>query len=305
MVSDDTEHTAAVARALILADGDVDRFRRALARDLRWWLLALPAGVGFATLRSILKLWFGISPLRSGVRSAGNGPAMRSALLGLACAHDDDLLRAFVRASTEITHTDPRAYFAALAVAIAAIGGDGPKGADRPNDYLARLASMMPGQEAAEMRELAARAVQSAGQGESVSAFARSIGSERGISGFCYHTVPCVLQVWFRFGDDLEHGLPAIIGAGGDTDTAGAILGAIVGARGGPESIPAGWLGGIVEWPRSVAWLERLAIELGRSLAGGEPGAAPAYFWPGVLPRNLVFLLIVLAHGVRRLLPPY
>jgi ADP-ribosylglycohydrolase len=28
-------------------------------------------------------------------------------------------------------------------------------------------------------------------------------------------------------------------------------------------------------------------------------------FWPGVLPRNLLFLTIVLGHGFRRLLPPY
>ena len=28
-------------------------------------------------------------------------------------------------------------------------------------------------------------------------------------------------------------------------------------------------------------------------------------FWPGLLPRNLLFLSVVLAHGIRRLLPPY
>jgi hypothetical protein len=28
-------------------------------------------------------------------------------------------------------------------------------------------------------------------------------------------------------------------------------------------------------------------------------------FWPGLLPRNLLFLLLVLGHGFRRLLPPY
>jgi hypothetical protein len=30
-----------------------------------------------------------------------------------------------------------------------------------------------------------------------------------------------------------------------------------------------------------------------------------SYFWPGLLPRNLFFLTIVLAHGLRRLAPPY
>jgi hypothetical protein len=33
---------------------------------------------------------------------------------------------------------------------------------------------------------------------------------------------------------------------------------------------------------------------------------APLFlFWPGVIPRNMLFLLIVLLHGFRRLLPPY
>jgi hypothetical protein len=32
---------------------------------------------------------------------------------------------------------------------------------------------------------------------------------------------------------------------------------------------------------------------------------SPPYFWPGLLPRNLLFLLVVLLHGFRRLLPPY
>jgi len=29
------------------------------------------------------------------------------------------------------------------------------------------------------------------------------------------------------------------------------------------------------------------------------------YFWPAVLPRNLLFLIVVLLHGLRRLAPPY
>ena len=33
--------------------------------------------------------------------------------------------------------------------------------------------------------------------------------------------------------------------------------------------------------------------------------AGRALFWPGLLPRNLFFLLVVLAHALRRALPPY
>ena len=96
MVSDDTEHTCLVAQALIESAGDPGLFTRALARRLRWWLLGLPAGVGWATLRATLKLSVGVPPTRSGVRSAGNGPAMRSALLGVCWGHVPARLRALV-----------------------------------------------------------------------------------------------------------------------------------------------------------------------------------------------------------------
>jgi len=119
MVSDDTEHTCMVAQALVAAGDDVGAFSGQLARRLRLWLLGLPAGTGKATLRATLKLWLGFSPDRSGVFSAGNGPAMRSPVLG-AAVEDLDLLRRLVRASARITHTDPKAEYGALAVALAA-----------------------------------------------------------------------------------------------------------------------------------------------------------------------------------------
>ena len=78
MVSDDTEHTCLVARALAVSDADVEVFLRDLAWGLRLWLLGLPAGTGLATLRAALKLWIGFSPRRSGVTSAGNGADARS-----------------------------------------------------------------------------------------------------------------------------------------------------------------------------------------------------------------------------------
>jgi ADP-ribosylglycohydrolase len=301
MVSDDTEHAAFVAQALIRCGDEPRVFAKDLARSLRWWLVGLPAGVGFATLRSIIKLWLGWPPETSGVRSAGNGPAMRSALLGVVFAHDLCKLKAFVKASTQITHRDPKAYFAALAVAVAAINVGSSTSSDWRTEYFRSLEGSFGDDEAMEFLELVAKAMRSAETGESVALFADSIGSKNGISGYCYHTVPCVLQVWFRFGDDLERGLPEIIGAGGDTDTAGAILGAIVGARIGKAAIRREWLDRIIDWPRSIGWLDRL----GRALADPSRPAPPAYFWPAVLPRNLIFLVFVLAHGFRRLLPPY
>jgi ADP-ribosylglycohydrolase len=72
MVSDDTEHTLFVAQALLTHPEDVIAFQRCPAWKLRLWLLGMPAGIGLATLKAILRLWLGFPPSRSGVWSAGN-----------------------------------------------------------------------------------------------------------------------------------------------------------------------------------------------------------------------------------------
>jgi ADP-ribosyl-[dinitrogen reductase] hydrolase len=300
MVSDDTEHACFTARALLLAHGDAERFGALLASSLRWWLAGLPAGIGFATLRAIIKSCIGFPPARAGVFSAGNGPAMRSPIIGVAFADRPVLMKAFVRASTRLTHTDPKAYHGALAVAYAAACS--ASGSVTPEAYLRGLAAMLAGEGADEFLDLAHRAAESATRGESLPVFALAIGSRNGVSGYMLHTVPCVLQTWFRHPGDYEAALTEIVAAGGDTDTAGAIAGGIIGARVGKEGIPGAWLAGIVEWPRSVAWIERLAGALAQSPG---PAASPAYFVPGIPVRNLAFMCIVLAHGFRRLAPPY
>lgn len=75
LVSDDTEHTCLIAQSLIVSAGEAALFEKRFARELRLWLLLLPAGVGLATLRATLRLLVGVPPARSGVFSAGNGPA--------------------------------------------------------------------------------------------------------------------------------------------------------------------------------------------------------------------------------------
>ncbi|MBV9852701.1 MAG: ADP-ribosylglycohydrolase family protein [Armatimonadetes bacterium] len=301
MVSDDTEHTVIVAQALMESSGDLALFPQHLARRLRRWLWTLPAGVGKATLLACLRLSVGVPPDRSGVFSAGNGPAMRSALLGLCCPEDPKKLRALVKASTRLTHTDPKAEWGALAVALAA-SLDSRPGNVRPQDYLTWLqASLEP--EAGELIGLVQRAVASACAGESADAFSDALGLQRGVSGYVYHTVPVVIQTWLRHQEDFECGLTEIIRCGGDTDTTAAILGGLIGACVGKAGIPPPLLDGLWEWPHSVEWMERLGRRLAAAMETGQP-AAPPPAHSGFL-RNLLFLFVVLAHGFRRLLPPY
>lgn len=100
MVSDDTDHTVMTAQAILRFPDSPERFARRLSLGLIGWLLSLPPGIGLATLRAILKLLIGVPPRLSGVASAGNGPAMRSAPMGAAFDGDATLRRAYVTAAT-------------------------------------------------------------------------------------------------------------------------------------------------------------------------------------------------------------
>lgn len=302
MCSDDTEHACMTAQALLVAPGDSRAFARSLAWRLRGWLLSLPASVGWGTLRALVKLWLGWPCERSGVASAGNGPAMRAAILGVCLGDDPVRLAAYVERSTRLTHTDPRAYAGALAIARAGAAIVREDGASRPAEVLARLA-----EEAAD-EELAA-ALRSAGEhlrrGEPASAFACSLGQVEGVSGYIHHTVPVALYCWARAPRDVGAAVEEAVRLGGDTDTVAAIVGGLAGAAGGPAAIPKAWLEGLRERPRSVAWMtelgERLARCFGRRPAFSEEGPL-RLSWPALALRSAMFTAIVLGHGFARLL---
>jgi ADP-ribosylglycohydrolase len=302
MTSDDTEHACMTGQALLASGGDPRRFARSLAWRLRWWLLGLPAGTGRATLLASMKLWLGFPPHRSGIFSAGNGPAMRAPLLGVCYGQDRSRLRELVRASTLLTHKDPKAEYAALAVAWAAHRSTAPPAEWTPAGYQKELQGLL-GAEAHELLDLVGRAVASAAAGQTSAEFAAALGLKLGVTGYVYHTVPVVLQTWFRHPEDLRGGLPEVIGCGGDTDTTAAILGGMIGARVGREGIPAAWLSGLWEWPRSVAWMERLGRRLAEPAEGPKrPLRVPV---AGLLLRNVLFFVVVMFHVIRRWLPPY
>ena len=70
------------------------------------------------------------------------------------------------------------------------------------------------------------------------------------------------------------------------------------------KGIPAERRDGICEWPRSVAVMERIADRLAKQQVSQTVVGPMTYFWPGLIARNVLFLIIVLAHGFGRLLRP-
>ena len=301
MVSDDTQHQVMAAQALLQSKGDPERFARHMAGRLRKWLAALPAGVGFATLRAILKSCLGFSPHHSGVFSAGNGPAMRSALIGIGYGKHPERLNQLVRRNTRLTHTDPKAEYGALAVAWAAYHS----ARRNANADAYRNTLKLHIDADAEFFDLIDRTVESVHQGDVTTDFAASLGLNKGVGGYMYHTLPVVLHAWLSHPHYFREALMAVIRCGGDADTTGAILGSIAGAGVGKQGIPDEWLKNLVEWPQTVEWMERLGEELAGYWQTGETRELPETGFVPMLIRNLVFLVVVLAHGFRRMLPLY
>jgi ADP-ribosylglycohydrolase len=294
MCSDDTEHAFLLGQSLLAANGDAEQLATELARRLRWWFIALPAGVGLATARGCLKLWLGFRPERAGVFSAGNGPAMRAPLLGVYYADEPAARLRAVTASTRITHHDPKALYGArlVADAAAALCQSQPTAND---GLLAQWRTYAPDDH--EWQGLMDTLTAHLEKNATLDELATALDIQRGVTGYVYHTVPMVAYVVLRHLNEPAAALEALYRCGGDTDTTGAIAGALLGIANGADAFPVHWLQGIRNGPLSIAALYRLADALADN---AEPISWP---WIWVPFRNLFFLAVVLAHGFRRLLP--
>lgn len=297
MISDDTDHSILVLQALIVSGGEPHRFRGALAWRLRGWLLCLPAGIGMATLKSIVRLWLGFS--RSGVYSAGNGPSMRSAIIGATLAFAPEQRRQCVRISTEMTHTDERALAGAMALSeISACLANGSwTRRPEPETLLQLLFSVSGDTDWCAAVDRIGDCLQ---QADPLAAALEAFGTRQGISGYTLHSVPFALVAWYVHFGDLRATLAAITQAGGDVDTVGAMAGALAGTTAGPDGLPGDWLQGLRDWPHSTSYMRHLARR-----AAGDPAPVRTSLSPWLLPRGLLFMGLVLLHGLRRLLPPW
>jgi ADP-ribosylglycohydrolase len=275
-VSDDTEQSALVAQSLARQPAQRDRCVRAFRRSLLGWFWRLPWGVGLATIRSSFRILLGLR--RSGVRSAGNGSAMRAAVVG-AFFHDrPEKRREFGAALAMTTHTDLRAVEGALFVAELVACG--------PEEARTIVTEPLLGEALDRAVALAARSAPTSEAAEQLHT-----------TGYVVHTVPFALYCYLRYGDSPLLALQECIGAGGDTDSIAAILGAWLGARHGEPGLPAHLVAELNDGPFGPSHLRGLAA----ALASGAP--PPRYSWVRALLRNLALYPVVLAHGLRRIFP--
>ena len=286
MFSDDTEQTILVAQTLIETYDNEKLFEKKMRRGLQKWLLALPAGIGVATLKSIIRSFFIKHPA---VFSAGNAPAMRCAILGVLFGNNDTKLQRMVKINTLLTHSDPKAYYGALAVAkasyLSSIGKEGL--------FFEKMKTLVKDEEFNTLLSLVENNLEL-----SSLEFLIKLDLEKGVGGYIYYTLPMVLHVWLNYKNDFQKAIVEMVKCGGDTDTTGAILGAIIGSNG--KKLPQSWIKGIVDYPLSVKVIQEVSLRLERSSSHKSEEKALWLPYPLIFLRNMVFLIIVLVVFVVR-----
>lgn len=269
-VSDDAEQAALVAECLAWHPDDPTACARRFRRELLAWTLRLPWGSGASSLRAALRVALGMR--ESGVPSAGNGAAMRAAVIGARFRDDAEKRRAFGVALARTTHTDVRAVEGALFVAdLVAVGHLEARRAVGDHDLAASLD----------------QASSLAGRGATTPEAARALGT----SGYVVSSVSLALFSYLRFGHDSLLALQEAISAGGDTDSIAAILGGWLGAKHGEAGLPAHLVSSLAGGFAGPTHMRALA----RSLDSGAP--PPRFSRVGAFARNLALWPVVLFHA--------
>ena len=212
-VTDDTEMSLALGRALLASDGwNVN----AVADSFVAWLKTRPVDIGNTCRRGIQRYMVNGSLCGSvSEGDAGNGAVMRILPVVLATLDDDAMFRRQALEQAHITHNHPLSDAATLALGQMTrvlLKGGGVKGCRPVSNALLEehpkfRFSPYPGR----------------------------------ASGYVVDTVQTVLHHFF-YTDSFESCVTDTVNRGEDADTTGAIAGMLAGALYGPDAIPKRWL---------------------------------------------------------------
>lgn len=230
---DDVAQAVVLAECLLAGPLDIDDFLERLVR----WAEIDGRGIGRQTHSVLARARSGLRGTEaaavvwreSGRWAAGNGAVMRCAPVALRWRREPLRLIEDAGHSARVTHYDPRCVWSTVAVCSVlahALAGT--------HTTLQELADAVAGVGAPE---------------EVVDAILRASTAELAdleldetrSMGYTVRTMTAGLWA-FLSGDDFEEMLLTVINAGGDTDTNGAVAGAVLGARFGATAIPERWL---------------------------------------------------------------
>jgi ADP-ribosyl-[dinitrogen reductase] hydrolase len=225
-VTDDTAMALAIARACTPDGIDLDR----VAANFLAWYRSDPKDIGITTSRALAKLDAGVPWREVGDRMtaetpgklAGNGSVMRCAPIALRFRRDRDRLRQVSLDVARMTHPDPMATWGSVAL----------------NQAIAHLLS------GGSLDDVAEVAVADVENGDIVETIRGAAGREYdaiGSGGFVLDTLGAAFWA-IAHRDSAEEAIVTAVSMGDDSDTTGAVTGALAGAHDGVEAIPERWL---------------------------------------------------------------
>lgn len=229
-VSDDTQLAICVARSI--DDAGIYHHDRFLDELREWYRFRVAAGRACSTAARGLRASNGGE---SGVPSEGNGAAIRIAPLALAhaCDETDASLITDVERNARVTHTTELAVAGAVFVALLVCEALRAPGGSLGRDHLLQLLPRLSVKSGFPIE----CALQAARSGRPLAEQLRQVGT----SGHVVQSVNAVVVVLLDCGLDFAAAMNAIFFAGGDTDSIGAMVGAVIGAQVGISGIPAAW----------------------------------------------------------------
>ncbi|MGC9444889.1 MAG: ADP-ribosylglycohydrolase family protein [Candidatus Methanospirareceae archaeon] len=250
--TDDTEQMIGVAESLARNTGfDGADMARTLVENMNQKRGYGPGSrAAFERLRAGARWDEAARDLFGGMGSYGNGAAMRIAPIGLFYYDHPNELREVAYRSSQITHTHELgkegAALQAFAIALAV--------RDEREGMLSQLAAFVH-------HDVYKRKLRRMEQLLRAEASSVEVVAELGNGMAAFDSVPTAIYSFLRF-EDFERSVRFAICLGGDTDTIGAMTGAICGAYYGEQAIPSEWLAQLEDDEKGKRYIQRLAEEL-------------------------------------------
>lgn len=247
-VTDDTQQTLILADALTEHGFEIDCF----AAGLLAWYRGQPKDVGNTTRIALEALAAGTPPLEAGGLalaqrgargSAANGAVMRCAPIALRFRRDPAALIQTSLESARVTHAEPRAAWATVAV----------------NQAVVHL--LQSGQSATSPHAAVAGINNDDIRAAILGAGTRERDEVRS-GGFVLETLGAAFWALLRT-ENAREAIEAAVALGDDADSTGAVTGALAGAAYGASTLPASWREGVQFRARLEGEAARLLVLAG------------------------------------------
>ncbi|NDJ51771.1 MAG: hypothetical protein GYB68_01650 [Chloroflexi bacterium] len=252
-ISDETQTTEAVIKALIDAgDEDVDGIMKALTHHLIEWSQSPEnnRAPGHTLTEAVRTMEAGISWRESGLPQKGNGSVVRIAPVGYFFQHDLEKLKQVSIAVGLATHTHPTAVAACVAAAYLVKLGLDEVPVDQFTDRILAITRDMDEEFGGAVRKIG----HVMGWTDEMAAL-----NYIGAGWMADEAVAMAMYSVMKHPDNFARAVSRSVNTAGDSDSVGAVAGAVSAAVTGLEGIPPEWINRLENFDRLTELAEKLA----------------------------------------------